>query len=65
MSNGEYQLRIICWLCTGMGKRALKWDKVGESQVIRIFANYFYREVLQKEFEKDWSDEILAETQWV
>ena len=40
MSNGEYQLRIICWVCTEMGKRAVKWDTVGEAEVIPFLNNY-------------------------
>ena len=69
MSNGEYQLRIICWLCLEKGTRALKWDEVGEDQVIRIFANYFLREDGKegalKEIEKDLADKIWQGRIWV
>jgi hypothetical protein len=65
MSNGEYQLRIICWLCLKMGKRALKWDEVEQDQVIRIFANHFLREAEQRQAERDLVDGILAVTKWV
>ena len=70
MSNGEYQLRIICWFCLEKGTRALKWDKVGEDQVIRIFANYFHREESRKEgavkeIEKDLADKIWQGRIWV
>ena len=69
MSNGEYQLRIICWLCLEKGTRALKWDKVGEDQVIRIFANHFLREDGRegavKEIEKDLADKISQVRIWV
>ena len=69
MSNGEYQLRIICWLCLEKGIRALKWDKVGEDQVIRIFANHFLREDGRegavKEIEKDLADKISQVRIWV
>ena len=69
MSNGEYQLRIICWFCLEKGKQALKWDKVGEDQVIRIFANYFLREDGKegtvKEIEKDLADKIWQGRIWV
>ena len=69
MSNGEYQLRIICWLCLEKGTRALKWDTVGEHQVIRIFANHFLREDGKegavKEIEKDLADKISQVRIWV
>ena len=63
MSNGEYQLRIICWFCLEKGKQALKWDTVGRESVIRIFANYFLREMEHKQFEKESEKELADKTQ--
>ena len=40
-SNGTFQLKIICWLCLTTSSQELKWDDVGESDVIKIFAHYF------------------------
>ena len=51
------------------GNSALKWDKVGEDQVIRIFANHFLREDGRegavKEIEKDLADKISQVRIWV
>ena len=63
MKNGEYQLRIVCSLCLGKGKRCLKWDTVGRESVIRIFANYFLREMEHKQFEKESEKELADKTQ--
>ena len=65
MPNGEYQLRIICWICKAMGARVVKWGLFGEDQVIRIFANYFYRVGVEKGIEKDLADKIQQGAIWI
>ena len=40
-SNDVFQLKTICWLCWEKASQQLKWDDIGESDVIKIFSHYF------------------------